>query len=283
MGLFDFFKKKQEQTVTNNQGVVKNNDGSYTINAESVTIRDQYDNVVSHIDSNGKVNGICLEKKKAINLRKESVNKICLTKTSLSDLTARVVFAIDYSGSMRSRYNSGKVQELVERILPVSLRFDDDGEMGVWMFDDIYRRLPDMTMDNFHGYVKTEIMKFSMGGTNYAGVMNDIVKQYTKKEPADIPTYVVFITDGDCWDSAEAEKAIKNASKYNIFWQFVGIGNDDFAFLKRLDDMSGRVLDNADFFPCNDISKISDEELYKRLLNEFDSWVVNARARGMIK
>lgn len=283
MGIFDIFKKKKEEVNTNNQGVFTDSNGNLTINAQSITIKDKNGNITTHIDSNGRASGINLDKKKTINLRKETVHKICLTKSNLGDLKARVVFAIDYSGSMSNRYSSGKVQELVERILPLSLRFDDDGDMGVWMFDDCHRRLPDMNLENFHGYVKNEIMKYTMGGTRYADVINDIVAQYTKKEPANIPTYVVFITDGNCWDEDQSEKAIKNASKHNIFWQFVGIGKENKKFLERLDDMPGRFLDNADFFDCNDISKIDDEELYKRLLNEFDGWVVQARNKGMIK
>ncbi|MGL5507688.1 MAG: VWA domain-containing protein, partial [Paraclostridium sp.] len=38
-----------------------------------------------------------------------------------------------------------------------------------------------------------------------------------------------------------------------------------------------------DFFACNDISRINDEELYRRLLNEFDTWTVKARAKSLIK
>lgn len=277
MGLFDIFKKKENPSITTDSK------GNVHMNVETLTLRDEDGHPTMKVSSNGNV--INLEKKAAINLRKESVNKICLTKKTLGDIKARVVFAIDYSGSMDHLYYNGKVQEIVERILPVALRFDDDGTMGVWMFENGYRRLPDIGMDNFDGYVRKEIMKHHMGGTRYSGVINDICKQYINKEPSDIPTYVVFITDGDCFDSDKkaSEEAIRNAAKYNIFWQFVGIGPAEFNFLEELDDLKGRFLDNADFFSLNDISKISDEELYKRILNEFDSWVPQARAKGMIK
>lgn len=259
MGLFNIFKKKDSnQSKTFN--TIKNKIAHETVQDE-----------------------LPLEKRGVINLRKESINKICLTKQSLNDLTARVVFAIDYSGSMGEMYRSGKVQKLVERCFPLALRFDDDGAMGVWKFDTNYIKLPDMKLDNINSYVNKYIYKGYMGGTRYSEVINDICKQYVKKEPANIPTYVIFVTDGDCSDKKESEKAIKEAAKHNIFWQFIGIGNDNFSFLKQLDNMEERFLDNANFFECNDISKIDDEELYKRLLSEFDTWVIKARNLKLIK
>lgn len=262
MGLFDIFKKKKEPIGAFNSKEFKND-----INKVEETV----------------TNTISSEKKAIINLRKESINKICLTKQNLNDLKARVVFAVDYSGSMGNMYKNGKVQEIVERCLPLALRFDDDGSMGVWKFDTNFIKLPDISLNNLNGYVNKYIYKGYMGGTRYAEVINDICKQYVKKEPANIPTYVIFITDGDCSDKKESEKAIKMAAKHNIFWQFIGIGNENFSFLKQLDGMKDRFLDNANFFECNDLSKISDDELYKRMLNEFETWVIKARNLKLIK
>ncbi|MGW8956902.1 VWA domain-containing protein [Paenibacillus sp. NPDC055715] len=36
-----------------------------------------------------------------------------------------------------------------------------------------------------------------------------------------------------------------------------------------MDDLRGRVGDNADFFALGDIDSVTDTELYDRLLNEF--------------
>jgi hypothetical protein len=46
--------------------------------------------------------------------------------------------------------------------------------------------------------------------------------------------------------------------------------------------MRGRVLDNVNFFQVNDISNISDEELYDRLLKEFPSWIDKAYEGGIL-
>lgn len=47
--------------------------------------------------------------------------------------------------------------------------------------------------------------------------------------------------------------------------------------------MSGRIVDNADFFHVDDLGKITDEQLYERLLNEFPSWMKQARAKGVLR
>lgn len=47
--------------------------------------------------------------------------------------------------------------------------------------------------------------------------------------------------------------------------------------------MSGRVIDNADFVKIEDISNISDDELYKLLMQEFSEWWAEAEKKGIIK
>ncbi|WP_338044733.1 VWA domain-containing protein [Paenibacillus periandrae] len=52
------------------------------------------------------------------------------------------------------------------------------------------------------------------------------------------------------------------SSTLPIFWQFVGIANLDFVLLRKLEEMEGRFVDNANFFHLDDISIISAEYLY---------------------
>jgi len=63
----------------------------------------------------------------------------------------------------------------------------------------------------------------------------------------------------------------------------VGMGSTHFSFLQELDDMDGRYIDNANFFKINDLDKISDEELYERILAEFPSWLKEAKSKGIIQ
>lgn len=232
--------------------------------------------------------GVSLEKEnslKKVSLRKETVSKVCLAKKELTDLTCRVAVVMDYSGSMEPLYNNGTVQSVLERLLPLALKFDDNGELETWIFETDFNRLNDININNYFDYIKNEkiLNTYSMGGTNYAPVMKDVLKKYTKESPSTMPTLVLFLTDGDNFDKEASAKVIQKASKYPIFWQFVGIGNHNYKFLKALDNLEGRYIDNANFFVVNDINNISDDELYNKLLNEYPSWLKEAREKKIIK
>ena len=204
--------------------------------------------------------------------------KISLEKhipDSLNDKRARVVFCIDQSGSMWGRYNNGEVQRTVERLFPVALKFDDDGKMECYSFNTKAKSHPDIDVNNIVGYVDNNIE--CDGGTNYSPVMKAVTKI------ANVPTYVIFITDGDNQDKNASREFIREISDEPIFWKFIGIGNERFTFLEELDDMSGRVIDNADFVKIENISNISDDELYKLLMQEFSEWWTEAEKKGIIK
>lgn len=226
-----------------------------------------------------------LRKEQAIqtlNLRKESVT-ISLRKNNLDNIVSRVGVVMDDSGSMENLYSRGIVQETVERFLPIGLKLDDNAELDMWLFSHVFKRLPSITEVDFFDYVNRVAMKqASWGGTKYAPIINDIVRKYVTEEPSNIPTLIIFVTDGENTDEAEAERALREASKHNIFFQFVGIGNQRFSFLKELDDLSGREVDNANFFQVKDISKMSDEELYGKLMNEYPMWLKEAKNKGIL-
>lgn len=215
-----------------------------------------------------------------INLRKEEIKRVCLKKSNSNSLTARVALVLDYSGSMRTLYENGTVQSVVEKMLPIAMTFDDNGEMEVWIFENNFVRLPNVSLDNYYGYVNNEIVgKYEMGGTKYAPVMMDIYSRYIMEEPAKIPNYVIFITDGDNADHGNTSSAVKVLSEYPIFFQFVGIGQEKFYYLETLDDMQNRYVDNANFFKVEDVNNIT----YEQLLNEYPEWIANPKVKDMLK
>lgn len=238
--------------------------------------------------------GLNLTKEQSVenlNLRKETFSLV-LTKSGLNDVQARIVFVMDKSGSARSLFSSGVVQRVIDRLLPVALRMDDNGELDMYLFSSdsrAFKRLDTITESDFYQYVDREIVRKPennfWGGTEYAPIINEIVKQYGINDPSSTPTFVIFITDGANSDRNATKEAITNAAHYPIFWQFIGLNPDEseFDFLKRLDDLKGRVIDNADFFHLNDVDKISDEVLYSRLMTEYPSWVRQARAQGILR
>jgi hypothetical protein len=219
-----------------------------------------------------------------LDLRKEKLEMLCLEKRDLSGLTARVAIVLDYSGSMSTLYRNGTIQATIERLYPIAESWDDNGEMELWIFSDGFYRLPNISRSNYYGYVEREIMNkgYRMAGTQYSPVIADVAKKYTEEEPAPLPDYIIFITDGDCFDRDRAANEISKVSKYPIFWQFVGIGNASFRFLESLDDMSGRYIDNANFFKMMDVLEGDDEVVYNKLLAEFPEWLKDPKVKQML-
>lgn len=210
----------------------------------------------------------------------ENLNKVLIdmSKGSKIDLTkhvARVALAMDYSGSMNRLYYNGSVQNVITRLLPIALKFDDNGELESWLFSNQEERLSAVNVNNYENYVQKVMMKarMSMGGTNYAPALKDMVKYYKDIEPSSVPAFIIFITDGENFDKAETNKIIKELSNYNIFVQFIGIGNEKFTYLKSLDNMEGRVHDNTGFIAVKDMNKMTDGELYTELLSQYKDWL----------
>ena len=225
-------------------------------------------------------------KKSTITLDKALINLSKSSGINLQGHRAKVAVDLDYSGSMRSLYRNGNVQKAINRLLPLALRFDDNGELDVWLFETGFRRMESMGIDNFESYVDEEIMSKNLhfGGTNYAPVLQDNKKFYCNgdkrglsalinKHKDNTPAFVIFITDGDNFDKRDTNNIITELAKENVFIQFVGIGNDDFSYLKRLDDLKGRECDNTGFIKVSDFDSLSDDELYNELLVQYVDWL----------
>lgn len=212
----------------------------------------------------------------------EHLNKVLIdmSKTSKIDMSkhvARVALAMDYSGSMDHLFSNGSVQKTITRLLPIALKFDDNGELESWLFSNGSERLEAVTIKNYQDYVKKVMKKADMymGGTNYAPVLNEIITYYKDVEPSNIPAFIMFITDGDNFDEKETNRIVRELSNYNMFVQFVGIGNAGFDYLRKLDDLNGRKTDNTGFLAVSDMNKMNDEELYKNLLSQYKDWLNN--------
>lgn len=213
--------------------------------------------------------------------RVDLVKKISLEKKIPETQKSRVALVLDYSGSMRSLYQSGFVQKLLERLMPLGIRFDDNEAIDVFVFHNKAYEVGEVDPTRFVGFINNEVSsKYQMGGTNYAPIVKMITEKYTK-EQGDVG-YVMFITDGDCSDKDDSRKAITKAAESGIFWQFVGIGTAGFGFLQELDDMPGRVIDNANFFQVKDIDSMTDEDLYSSMMDEYPDYLVEAKTKGII-
>lgn len=193
----------------------------------------------------------------------------------LSSHRARVAIVMDHSGSMTDLFRNGSVQETLTRLLPLALRFDDNGELEVYVFNEDCEQVPtNMDIQNYQTYVKDEIYGRGLRpccGTNYAPAVNMTVEDYNDGSP--YPAFVIFITDGENWDAHDTDRAIRRSANYPIFYQFIGIGDESFSYLKKLDDLDGRPVDNTAFVKVEDFERLDDDQLYQKLLEQYPAWL----------
>lgn len=206
-----------------------------------------------------------------INLNKTTINLTKSTGVQFDNLKSKVKLVLDYSGSMSDLYYIGTVQKVINKILPLALKFDDDGELDCYLYSNGYKTIQSCTETNYRNYVTNIVQKsgFRMGGTEYAPVLKKIHESDTK----DIPTFTIFITDGDNSDKPETDNIVRAMSTDNGFVMFIGIGNDDFKYLSKLDNLSGRPIDNTGFTVFSNIGNVDENTLYTMLLTEYAAWL----------
>ncbi|MGW6258718.1 vWA domain-containing protein [Streptomyces sp. NPDC055085] len=214
---------------------------------------------------------------------------VSLTKHGLSGQRAAVYLVVDYSGSMKPYYKDGSVQALADRVLGLSAHLDDDGTVPVVFFSTDVDAVTDIALDNHDGRIERIVAGLGhMGRTSYHLAMDAVIDHYLdsgSKEPA----LVVFQTDGGPINKLAAERYVCKAARLPLFWQFIGFGDPSskqFEFLRRLDELAvpqKRAVDNAGFFHVgSDPRRMTDGELYDRLVAEFPQWLAAARAQGIL-
>lgn len=185
----------------------------------------------------------------------------------------RIAIALDISSSMDNLYKNGTVQQVVEKLLAVALSILSNEQLDIWTFNDSATRLNSVSEANFQNYISNNGIT-SSGGTNVSTVLVDIDKKYFQ-ENTNCNVFAIILTDGDI---GELQTFITNSYTKPIFWQFVGLGSD-FAKLNTLNSANK----NVSFFSLNDISTISDNDLYNKLWAEFPTWYKESEAKGLIK
>jgi len=238
------------------------------------------------------MNQLDLRKKLVLDLKKEK---------GLEGQLAAVAAVYDRSGSLDWAYRDGTMQRLTERVLPVGLGFDDNGVVDLFIFhNQAWRSKVDISLSTINSVIP-EITRHSSGGTSYAPAIKLILDEYigaavstggglfskgTMQRPSkklEYPVFVLYFTDGANDDKAATEELVREASKYGIYFQFIGIGDASMPFLEKLDDLSGRDIDNCGFFRASNIDRMSDQDLYANMMTEFPAFVAEARRKGLIQ
>lgn len=230
-----------------------------------------------------------------------------LSKHDLDGTRAKVALVLDYSGSMNQLYRAGSMQTLAEKVLSLGVQLDDDGAIDLFVFDSGSAYLGEIKLDDYQGSIDRLRGNRHMGTTNYAAAFLAVRNHYfgsaydnaapvEKKglfgrskpasspvSPADTPVYAVFLTDGSPDSKPAAVKALTDVSYAPIFWKFLSVGSEEMPFLQKLDDLNERFIDNADYKPVGNVDNIAPAALYDLLLDEYSSWLSEARTKGLIK
>lgn len=216
--------------------------------------------------------------------RAEQIGILLKKKNINQSPVMRVGFVCDISGSARSMYRDGTIQNTVDRLLAVSSKFDDNGEMDMWTFCSGFNRLDTASEADEGTYVQNKILDVSSvikwGGTEYAPVMKDVVDFYfepevkksggflgfgAKKETvnkSNVPALCLFITDGANSDASQTMKVLRESVDKPIYWLMVGVGAaSNFKFIEKAAD----ELPNVGFVNLASLS-ISDEQLYSEVI-----------------
>lgn len=212
--------------------------------------------------------------------------QVSLDKLNLNEVKARVGLVLDASGSMNGQYRRGDVQELLNRVLPLAIHFDDDGFLDTWAFGEKTAQLNPVSMSNYSDFITTDNRgwkKWELGSRINCEwrAMQAVLDHYDTTNDK-TPVYIIFVSDGGVTDNRAIKDMIVRSAHHPVFWQFVGIGGRSYGILESLDEMSGRVIDNCNFFAIDDLNSIPESVLYDRLMNEFPSWLKEAKQKNII-
>ena len=211
----------------------------------------------------------------------------------LGEITANIILVNDYSISMEDRYDGAvnEVQELGERALGLSLSgLDNDGKVQIFFFDDKAYDPIEVHAKNYPGYVdRWRNPRFKpkrrFGGTDYLPVIDKIIDFCTSKgmlAAGQPPVLVIFMTDGATANEREITHRLVSAASLPIFWQFLGLGYTP-RFLRKLDTMGGRAVDNVGLFEIPAVLSLTDEEFYDKIIDEFvRKWIPAARTARIL-
>lgn len=238
---------------------------------------------------------------------------VSLQKSGVDPETSKaaVIAIIDSSLSTEQLFASGEIQGVADLSFAAGLVFDDDGDVPVSFFENRVHSEGVINLQNCKNYIRNTQPPVR-GGTSYIDALQWIIKEagYAKvnisttqtkssglfhktttqtveplsvKATAAYPTFAIFITDGEPNRGTEKDivQLLTEMSQLPIFVQFIGVGKHSFSFLHSLDDLEGRLVDNAGFFDSKNAS--NQDQMLTGLLKEFATkYYPAARSAGLI-
>lgn len=211
----------------------------------------------------------------------------------------RIAAVYDDSGSMSRLYANGTVQNAADQVLAIGLKFDDDGQVDSFKFNNTAAYVGTQDENQFGTFVKDAILSRDdlWGSTSYEAGLRAVMDFYfgagirskawvpgekkkglfgfgggqskggyetkTFKSEGKDPVMVLFFTDGSPDRGQDGAQIIAAAEKANqpIYFNLIGVGDADFSKLKKLAD----DYDNCGYVHLSGFA-MSDAALYDALL-----------------
>lgn len=122
------------------------------------------------------------EASQLVNLVKQA--GVSLEKAGLASHHAKVCLCLDISGSMSGLYRKGLVQSFAECILALACKFDDDGEIDVFLFGKQVHKPVPMGLSNWRSYLPLVIAGHPLEGDTRYGLAMEAIRKYCFPMPA---------------------------------------------------------------------------------------------------
>jgi hypothetical protein len=230
-------------------------------------------------------------------------------KRSISNVKVQVGLAVDVSIKMRGHYENGSVQRVVERILAMALRFDDNGEMDMFAFDDRAQKIQSVKESEFANYVDRSILLspnvakwgdsklaplLSLVRTTWFNILppsphpmmaRKILHNLLKSDEANeggfsgsraAHSILLIASDGSGDDIDQADKIIRASfnDQVPLYFAFIGIGDPkESFFMERL----AEFYPNVGYVSATDMALATDDQLYEAIITqELADWLKSA-------
>ncbi|PBC38545.1 hypothetical protein CJ179_38780 [Rhodococcus sp. ACS1] len=279
MGIFKAFRSKTTQALANEVAANQGNGGNIRVSAPTHSTNAPARSVTLRKESAPATQRSVVLEKGGVDLAKKFDKAgISLSKRNLDGIRAEAVLIADYSGSMHRDYANGTVQKIVERALGFSLQIDIDGKIPVIRFgSDVFEPV-EVTMANYQNVTATQLTKGMMGSTNLAAALRVLLDEAAVTES---PIFAVIVTDGAPDSEAAVETLVRQLSHYPVFLKFVSI--QPVSFLKKLDKLPGRLVDNVNSQHISDVQGMTDSDFAEAMTAEWDKWIAAATLAGVLR
>ena len=214
-----------------------------------------------------KSNSLKDEQQRILSSRVKKLKKASsFFRLSPSILSSRIIVGLDHSGSMCDLYFDGSLQEILNRIYPLSC-MSNNQEILEYAFTDKIRKVSKVDNENFYNALET-IHFFGWGRTVLMPFFSFLERSYLHD---DNPTLVISFLDDDPEDVFQSVDIIKkfDSENENFFFMFVSIRG----YVPNLEE--NFVFSNSNVISFNsprEIVSLNDISFYKIFIEPYLEW-----------